>query len=132
MAEIVKETVVTRSDTDKPTVVKQTKVAATGSQTAQYTVYFLFGVLEILLGFRLVLKLLGASQASMFVRIIYSLTSLFVAPFEGIFHKAVTQGIETVAVLEPSTIVAMLVYAVLAWIILMLVGILSGEKQPEE
>jgi YGGT family len=128
MAEVIKETVMTESSGVRPT----TEVKATNSQTVEYLVYFFFGLLEILLAFRLVLKLTGASLASAFVGLIYGLTGLFILPFEGIFHRGFTQGVETTAVLEPSTLVAIIVYAVLAWGIVMLLRILSGKKQAAE
>ena len=91
--------------------------------------YFFFGAAETLLAFRLILKLLGASPASGFVDFIYGVTGIFIAPFEGIFRTAVSQGIETRSVLEPATIVAIVVYTVVAWGIVELVRISSGEKQ---
>ena len=129
MTEIVKETVTTQNEGPKAAVTTETKRVATGSQTVEYLVYFLFGVLEILLAFRLVLKLTGASISSAFVGLIYGLTGIFVLPFEGIFRRGYTQGIETASVLEPSTIVALIVYAVLAWGIVKLIRIFSGEKK---
>jgi hypothetical protein len=132
MAEIVKETVTTQKEGPKAAVTVETKRVATGSQTIEYFVYFIFGALEILLAFRLVLKLLGAGLSSAFVNLIYGLSGIFVLPFEGIFRKAYTQGVETTSVLEPSTMVAIIVYPVLAWGILMLIRIFSGEKQEME
>ena len=112
-------------------LVEQVKVEASETQTAEYFVWYLFGALEILLAFRLILKLLGASLASGFVRMVYGLSGIFIMPFEGIFRKAVAQGVETTAVLEPATLVALLVYAILAWGIVQLINISSGEKLPE-
>lgn len=105
------------------------KNKATSSQTLEYLVYFFCGVLEILLLFRLVLKLTGANVASAFVGLIYGLTGIFILPFEGIFRLAFSEGIETTSVLEPSTIVAIIVYAAVAWGIVKLLRVLSGEKQ---
>jgi hypothetical protein len=102
---------------------------ATKSQKIEYVIYFLFGVLEILLAFRLILKLTGASLTSGFVRLIYSLTGIFILPFNGIFSKGYAQGVETTSVLEPATIVAIFVYILLAWGIVKLIRISSGEKQ---
>jgi len=130
MAEIVKETVTTQNEGPKAAVTTETKRVATSSQTVEYLIYFLIGLLEILLAFRLVLKLLGANAGSAFVGLIYGLTGVFILPFEGIFRKGITQGIETTSVLEPSTLVALLVYAVLGWGIVKLIRILSGEQQP--
>ena len=124
MEEVIKETVV------EPTVVTPIKVVASNTQTIEYLVYFFFGVLEILLGFRLIFKLMGASTISAFVSLIYSLTGIFILPFEGIFRSLFTQGSETTGILEPSTLVAIVVYALAAWGIVKLVRISSGEKQP--
>ena len=129
MTEIVQESVTTQNEGPKEAVTTETKRVASSSQTVEYLIYFLFGALEVLLAFRLVLKLMGASMASGFVDLIYGLSGIFILPFEGIFRRAVTQGLETASVLEPSTLVAMIVYAVLAWGIVKLVRIFSGEKQ---
>ena len=129
MAEITKETVTTQNEGPKAAVTTETKRVATSSQTVEYLIYFVFGALEILLIFRLILKLMGASTVSAFVGVIYGLTRIFILPFEGIFRRGFTQGIETTSVLEPSTLVAIIVYAVLAWGIVMLVRVLSGERQ---
>lgn len=128
MAEIVKETVITQNEGPKAAVTTETKRVATSSQTVEYLIYFFFGMLEILLAFRLVLKLAGASPSSTFVGLIYGLTGVFMAPFEGIFRRGFAQGVETTAVLEPSTIVAIIVYVVVAWGIVKLIRIFSGER----
>lgn len=133
MAEITKETISTTSTapTSEQTVITPAKVVASSSQTIEYIIYFFLGLLEILLAFRLVLKMMGASSASAFVRFIYDLTYIFILPFEGIFRRGVSQGIETTSVFEPSTLVALIVYALLAWGIVKLVHISSGERQSE-
>ena len=107
------------------------KVAATNTQTAGRFIYFLFGVLEVLLVFRLIFKLAGASLGSAFVSLIYSLSGIFIVPFSGIFRTATASGVETTAILEPATLVAIIVYAVLAWGLVALIRVLSGEQQPD-
>ena len=77
------------------------------------------------------LKLTGASLTSSFVSLIYGLTGIFILPFEGIFRRWFNQGLETTSVLEPSTIVAIIVYAMLAWGIVQLIRIFSGETQAD-
>lgn len=128
MAEITKETIVTEENTNDRTV-SPPKREVSNSQTTAYLIYFLFGLLEVLLAFRLVLKLTGASTSSDFVGFIYGLTGIFILPFEGIFRRAFSQGVETTAVFEPSTLVAIVVYAVIAWGIVKLLRIFSGERQ---
>ena len=129
MAEIVQESVTTQNEGPKEAVTTETKRVASSSQTVEYLIYFIFGALEVLLAFRLVLKLMGASLASGFVGLIYGLTGILILPFEGIFKRGFTQGLETTSVLEPSTLVAIIVYAVLVWGIVKLVRIFSGERQ---
>ncbi len=129
MPEIIKETVVTKVGSNN-TVAAAPVVEASTNQTIEYLIYFFLGLLETLLAFRLVLKLMGASTASGFVRFVYNITGVFLYPFEGIFHRAFTEGIETTSILEPSTIIAMIVYALLVWGIVVLLRVLSGEQQP--
>jgi hypothetical protein len=101
------------------------RVGATNKETTEYLIYFFFGLVEVLLAIRLVLQLTGASTLSGFVRLVYGITGIFVLPFQGIFRQASASG----SVLEPSTIVAILVYILLAWGIVKLLRISSGEQQ---
>lgn len=112
-------------------LIKQVKVGASSAQRTEYLIYYLFGTLEFLLAFRLIFKLAGASLSSGFVNFIYSVTNLFIWPFEGIFRRGFMPGVETTSVIEPATLVALGVYALLAWGIVKLVRISSGEEQPE-
>lgn len=131
MTEIIKETVTTSDDSNSVKVIPvENKVNNT--QTTGRIVYYIFGILEILLAFRLVFKLAGASQGSAFVGFIYTVTRIFILPFEGIFRRGVSQGVETASVLEPSTIVALIVYTLLAWGIVKLIEVLSKERQQED
>jgi hypothetical protein len=132
MTEIIKETTTTRNDNAVPVANTPVASEATSFQTIEYLVYFLFGLLEILLAFRLVLKLTGASMASAFVGFIYGITGLFTLPFMGIFHRGFAPGVETKAVLEPETLVALVVYAVVAWGIVKLIRISSGKQQTNQ
>ena len=85
-------------------------------------VYVLFGLLVALLAFRFLFLLLGANPDAGFVRFIYGLSEPFVAPFYNIFGQVTTDGLVTTAVFDPSTLVAMAVYALIAWILLTLVS----------
>ncbi len=101
------------------------------SFTARRVVYYILGILEVLFAFRLVFKLLGANPNSGFVSFIYSITQVFLVPFNAIFRSATTQGIEAKAVLEPSTIIAMIVYAVIAWGIVKLLIIMRSHNKKQ-
>ncbi len=74
--------------------------------------YFVLGVLEIILVLRLFFRLLGANQDNSFIMFLYNLSHVFVAPFNGIFND---QTIGSSSVFEISTVIAMIVYALLAW-----------------
>lgn len=99
------------------------KKAGQGNLKARKIVYYISGVLETLLACRLILKLLGANPQSTFVSIIYSVSQALLLPFAGIFRSAVTKGIETQSVLESGTIIAMIVYALVALGIIKLIEI---------
>lgn len=99
-----------------------------GHLKARKIVYYILGVLEVLFAFRLVFKLLGANPQSPFVSFIYSVSQAFLSPFSGIFKSTVTKGLDTQSVLEPMTIIAMIVYAVVAWGIVKLIEI---SKSPQ-
>ena len=74
-------------------------------------IWYILGVIETLLLFRFVLKALGANPFSGFAAFIYNITSLFVAPFNGILGTAVAGN----SAVEWSTIIAAVVYLCLAW-----------------
>ena len=128
-------TIITKETTSIPgtnanTIAKTpTSRDATNSLTSERLVYFLFGILGVLLAFRLVFKLAGASLTSGFVSLIYVLSGIFILPFVGIFRRGFAPGVETKAVLEPETLVALIVYAVVALGIVKLIRILSGNRQ---
>ena len=95
-------------------------------------VYYILGILEALFAFRLIFKLLGANPESVFVSFIYTISGVFLAPFNGIFRAAVNNGIETQSVLEPTTIIAMIVYALLAYGVVRFIEIYGTPKDKEE
>jgi len=64
----------------------------------------------------------------MFVDLIYRITGIFILPFNGIFRQATTTGVETTAILEPATIVAIIVYILIAWGIVKLIGLISRKQ----
>lgn len=116
MQEKIQETEV--SDVGNTQVVREkTSTSSTAETRMTFTngVYFLLGVIEILLFFRLFLKLLGANPNSGFVSFVYAVSGVLVAPFRAIFSSASTEGDVTRGVFDPAIIVAMVVYAVIAW-----------------
>ena len=84
---------------------------------AYQVIWYILGVIEVVLAFRIVLKMLAANPNSEFVNFIYSISNPFALPFAGIFRVTASQGY----VLEWSTLVAMAVYAVIAYGIVKLI-----------
>jgi len=80
------------------------------------------GVLEIALALRFLLKLIGAQETNPFALILYVSTNIVLYPFNGI--------IRTLGGFEPSTLIAMLVYALTLWAIKRFLRILI--TNPEE
>lgn len=72
-------------------------------------VWYLLGLLEVLLAFRFVLKLLAANPKAGFSSFIYNVSYPFVAPFLSVFHISKLEG----NVLEWTTLLAMLVYGLI-------------------
>lgn len=107
--------------------VTESKVEDTSSQAAMYLTYFILGILEIMLLFRFMFKLSGANPNSGFVSFIYGMTQMLTLPFRGIFPVATTEGAVALGLFEPQTIVAMIVYSVLAWGVVRFIGILSRQ-----
>ena len=75
-------------------------------------IWLLTGLLEALIGLRIVLKLIAANPNTPFARFIYNLSDLFLWPFFGL---TVTPSANNGVVLELSSFIAMVVYAVAAW-----------------
>lgn len=129
MAEIIKESVTSENEGQTAAVTTEVKSEASAFQTIEYLIYFIFGFLEILLAFRFIFKLTGANASSGFVNLIYDLTGIFVLPFEGIFSRGSAEIMENTSIFEPAIVVAILVYGILAWGIVKLIRISSGERQ---
>jgi uncharacterized protein YggT (Ycf19 family) len=78
---------------------------------ATQLVWLLFGILEALIALRIGLKLIGANPASPIAAFIYGFTSPFLFPFAGLTGTPSAGGM----VLETSSVIAMVVYALIAW-----------------
>ena len=82
-------------------------------------IWLLFGLLEALIGLRVVLRLIAANPSNPFARLVYGLSYVFVWPFVGLTRTPSANG----AVLEISSLIGMFVYALLAWAVAQLVWI---------
>ncbi len=77
-------------------------------------IMFMFGVVEVLLAVRVVLHALGANESNAFANTINSLSQPFIALFANLFSNPM---LSASAVLELTTVIAMVVYAVIAWLV---------------
>ncbi len=94
--------------------------AQSPTNTAARVAWYIAGAIIVLLAIRFVFILLGANRGNGFVDLIYSASYPFAAPFFGIFGYTIRYGISQ---FELSTLVAMAIYALIAWGIAQLVTI---------
>lgn len=90
-------------------------------------VWYILGLLEIILAFRFVLKLLAANPAAGFSNFIYSVSFPFASPFLNVFRITRVEG----SIFEWTTILGMLVYALIAWGIVKLFFMSKSVSTPE-
>ncbi|MCL5666248.1 MAG: YggT family protein [Patescibacteria group bacterium] len=88
-------------------------------------VSILLFILEVILILRLVLHLLAADPYNAFVKFIYNVSAPLVAPFQGIFPAVSSNSVTSGSVLEWSTIIAMIIYAIVAFIIEWIIDLVS-------
>jgi uncharacterized protein YggT (Ycf19 family) len=88
-------------------------------------VSLLFGVVIALVAIRFVLLLLGANPDAGFTSFIYGITGPLVAPFEGMFGAAQTGN----SVLDPASLVAIVVYSLLAFLVTKVIWLLLGDER---
>jgi hypothetical protein len=86
---------------------RSTKPLYRGTQV----VWYILGIIEVLLAFRFVLKLLGANPAAGFTNFIYGITYVFASPFLTVFRSS---QITTGSTFEWTTILAIFVYWLIA------------------
>jgi hypothetical protein len=74
-------------------------------------IWYITGLIEALLAFRFILKLLGANPNAGFSSFIYTVGYPFAGPFINVFGSTQMSG----AMVEWTTLLAMLVYWLIAW-----------------
>jgi uncharacterized protein YggT (Ycf19 family) len=75
-------------------------------------VWYILDVIEVLLGLRFIMRLLGANPAG-FTNFIYNVTAPLTEPFRAVFGVSRVAG----ATFEWTTLLAMAIYWLLAWAI---------------
>lgn len=106
-----------------PYVASSTKPLYRGTQI----VWYILGILEALLAFRFILKLLGANAGAGFTHFIYAVTYPFAEPFIAVFRTSRVAG----SVFEWTTLLAMIVYWLVALAIIRLLTMSKSVTTPE-
>ena len=115
-----KETERVNSGVDQDGAVVRERTSSVESKSNPKTtvvnlVWYIFGLVAILLALRLILKLTGANSSNGFVSFIYSVSGALSAPFDSVFGVKSAEAGSTKSVFEPSILVAIAVYALIAW-----------------
>lgn len=90
-------------------------------------VWYIVGILEILLAFRFLLKFMGANAGAGFTSFIYGITQPFAAPFLSVFSVSKVEG----SIFEWTTLLAMLVFWLIALAIIKLFMMSKTVSTPE-
>lgn len=90
-------------------------------------VWYVLGLIEVLLAFRFFLKLLAANSSASFSDFIYTLSYPFAAPFLNVFRISQLEG----TIFEWTTLLAMAVYWLVAFGIIKLFFISKTISTPE-
>jgi len=100
-----------------------TKPIYRSTQIIWYLLYFV----EAILALRFILKLLGANPLSGFVSFVYSMTTFLVSPFLSVFGITEVLG----SIFEWTTLLAMIIYWLIAFAIIKLLLIGKTVSTPE-
>jgi len=96
------------------------------SKVAQL-VWLFFGILEASIGFRIMLKLIAANPNSWFTSFVYQFTNVFLWPFQNIVSNPSFQN----SVIEITSMIAILVYAFIAWAIVRLIWLVFYHRSTD-
>lgn len=111
---------------ERRTVASSRKVSST--TVAVRVVWYIAGIIIALLLLRILLLLLAANQGNAFVDFIYGLSGFFAMPFYGIFSYQPVYGKST---FEISSVVAVVIYLLVAWGVAKLLTLTSNRPVEE-
>lgn len=83
-------------------------------------VWYIVGIINILLLLRIIFHLFGARSAG-FTDFLYAITGPFVAPFRGIFASPSIEG----SYFDTASLVAIVIYALLGWLVVGLINLIT-------
>ena len=104
---------------------QMTRTGPSGSEMARRIVALLFGLIQIVIGLRIVLLMLDARTGNSVVSGILDVSRIFVTPFEGMLNSnALSTGGAT---LDVAAVVAFVGWTILELIVLWVVGVFRRE-----
>ncbi|MBI4948206.1 YggT family protein [Candidatus Berkelbacteria bacterium] len=95
-----------------------TEVQDAHSDRGNAWIWYLVGIIDLLLVLDIVFKLFGAKSVG-FASFLYSITNFFAAPFRGIFPNPKIEG----AYFDTAAFVAIIVYILVGWIVARLIDL---------
>ena len=131
----VDQTVVTQEPTatGQPAVQTErrriTRTDPGGAETARRITVLVFGLIQIVIGARIVLLLLDAREANVLVSAVLGISQLFVAPFEGMLRTDSLHA--SGSILDITAIVALVGWTILELIVLWVIGIFRRRSPAE-
>ncbi len=104
---------------------ERTSISPGGSEMTRRVIVFVFGLIQLIIGLRVVLLLLDARTGNALVSAILDVSKILVGPFEGILKtNALTSG---GSMLDVAAVVAFVGWSVLELIVIWGVGIFRRE-----
>jgi hypothetical protein len=104
---------------------RTTRSGPGGSELTRRIVVLVFGLIQIVIGARIVLLLLDAREANGLVSAILNISQVFVAPFEGILR---TDNLHSAgSILDVAAVVAFIGWSIIEVIVLWVAGIFRRE-----
>jgi len=108
----VRETNEVQGNTNVSRQTVRTSGTPDGKVIVRRIIWYVAGIIIAFLVVRLILQLLAANQGNGFVDFVYAVSGFFAAPFFGIFNYQPSYGQST---FELSSLVAIVIYALIAW-----------------
>ena len=109
------------TETAPPVVVERRSYAPSALGVIERWIVFIFGLIQLVIGLRIILLLVAARQGNDIVSFIYNISEIFVSPFRGILRIDEVQA--GAAALDVGAIVALVGWFVIELIVLALVRI---------
>ena len=118
-------TVGTGQETVRTSSQRTTRTGPGASELTRRVIVLVFGLIQLVIGARIVLLLLNARPANDLVAGILNISQVFVAPFEGILH---TDSLHAAgSTLDVTAIVALIGWTILELVVIWAVGIFRRE-----